>query len=93
MKILNRIIKLHNPLETLLILCCISSIYFFSCQLPGTGARACVFDYELQPMKELINDHSLKYKIIIWETLDGVNFYVVDTLNVKSDDVFIKHYR
>ena len=40
-------------------------------------------------LNEYINDHSIYYKMVVWGSLDGVNYYCVDTILVKDGEVLI----
>ena len=40
-------------------------------------------------LNEYINDHSIYYKMVVWGSLDGVNYYCMDTILVKIGEVLI----
>ena len=40
-------------------------------------------------LDEFIKDHSKYYKMVVWGSLDGVNYYCADTILVKDGEVMI----
>jgi len=40
-------------------------------------------------LDEFIKDHSRYYKMVVWGSLDSVNYYCADTIYVKSSEVMI----
>jgi hypothetical protein len=42
-----------------------------------------------EELQKFINDHSEYYKMVVWGSLDGVNYYYADTIYVKKGEVII----
>jgi len=60
-----------------------------SCELPDPGVRAYSFDYEYKKVSDVYL-YSNQYRIIIAGSLNGVEYYNIDTILIKSDEVYIK---